>query len=226
MEVISVKSTLTSVDDMVKVLAGIIETGAIDNNIRVLAVSLADSSSLSGLNNNNTNIIELNPAAAISIFDYVLNNIKYVPDIDGIETFQTPDVTLKNKFGDCDDMTSLLGALYRSIGFTYALVMVQMPGFTTYNHVYGAVYTTEGWKYVDSSNKESGSFDFDYPAEDIIKRKVIIIGSKVDGDQFFNNPKTEISYYNVPGTNMIKPYLPLIGLGVVLTGVYLYNKYK
>lgn len=218
------RSTVSNIDTLLKTLASIVDAGVTNNDIRILSVSLADSS-LAGVMTP-SNKIELSPVAAKRLFDYVMENIKYVPDIDGIETFQTPEVTLSNKFGDCDDMTSLLGAMYRSIGFTYALVTVQLPGFTDYNHVYGAVYTTEGWKYVDASDKDTGIFDNAPAPEDIAKRKVMIIGNAEPGDTFFKDGKTEISYYSGPGSSIIPSLMPLILISIAAGIIYLIEKRK
>ena len=50
------------------------------------------------------------------LFDYVQNSIRYVRDINGVETVQTPLKTLEYGAGDCDDKASLLAALLESLG--------------------------------------------------------------------------------------------------------------
>ena len=50
------------------------------------------------------------------LHEYVRDHIAYVKDIAGVETVQTPDVTLYNRAGDCDDKAVLLAALLESIG--------------------------------------------------------------------------------------------------------------
>ena len=52
-----------------------------------------------------------------ALFLFVQNNIRYVRDINGVETIQTPVKTLELGSGDCDDKTTLLAALLESIGF-------------------------------------------------------------------------------------------------------------
>lgn len=47
---------------------------------------------------------------------YVRDSIRYLKDIHGVETIQTPLVTLQNGFGDCDDKSTLLATLLESIG--------------------------------------------------------------------------------------------------------------
>lgn len=47
---------------------------------------------------------------------WVFENITYKRDVYGHEWLQDPIVTLSEKFGDCDDMTVLCGALLAAIG--------------------------------------------------------------------------------------------------------------
>lgn len=47
---------------------------------------------------------------------YVRDAIRYVKDIRGVETVQTPERTLANGQGDCDDKSTLLASLLQSIG--------------------------------------------------------------------------------------------------------------
>ena len=85
---------------------------------------------------------------------FVANKIRYVRDVQGVETVQAPDVTLRDKAGDCDDQAVLIGALLGSIGHPVRFIAVGFqPG--KFAHVYAetpigpngvAVETTEkGW---------------------------------------------------------------------------------
>lgn len=51
-----------------------------------------------------------------TLFDYVQKRIRYVKDINGVETLQTPIKTLEYGAGDCDDKSMLLAALVESLG--------------------------------------------------------------------------------------------------------------
>ena len=53
---------------------------------------------------------------ARALFRYVQNNVRYVRDINGVETVQSPLKTLEYGQGDCDDKATLLGALLESLG--------------------------------------------------------------------------------------------------------------
>lgn len=52
----------------------------------------------------------------LRLHQFVRDRIRYVGDIDGIETIATPDQTLRIGQGDCDDKAVLLAALLLSIG--------------------------------------------------------------------------------------------------------------
>lgn len=51
-----------------------------------------------------------------SLHRYVRDRIRYVKDIRGIETLQTPIKTLELGQGDCDDKSTLLATLLETIG--------------------------------------------------------------------------------------------------------------
>ena len=79
------------------------------------------------------------------IFNFVQNQIRYVRDVRGVETLQTPLVTLELKAGDCDDKSTLAAALLESIGHpTRFLAMGFLPG--SYSHV--TVQTRIGPKWI------------------------------------------------------------------------------
>lgn len=50
------------------------------------------------------------------IHSFVRDEIRYVRDINEVETLQTPDKTLELKHGDCDDKSTLAAAMLESIG--------------------------------------------------------------------------------------------------------------
>lgn len=52
----------------------------------------------------------------LRLYEWVDENIRFVRDINGVETIQTPARTLDLGVGDCDDHAILLSALLESIG--------------------------------------------------------------------------------------------------------------
>ena len=88
-----------------------------------------------------TNVIFLTPekdeySEAEALFNMVRDSIRYVKDVNDIETLSTPMTTLEGRLGDCDDQTVLLASLLESVGYPTRFVI---EGYTTpgeYEHVY------------------------------------------------------------------------------------------
>lgn len=90
--------------------------------------------------------------------NFVQNEIRYVRDINGVETLQTPEKTLEIKQGDCDDKSTLVAAMLESIGHPTRFVAAGHGGGefehvwveTKYGQQWIAVECTEpvplGWK--------------------------------------------------------------------------------
>ncbi len=85
--------------------------------------------------------------------EFVRRHIRYVPDVAEVETLQTPDVTLEQRVGDCDDQCILLASLLRSIGVSVRFVAIDTTG-DGFSHVLCEVMiggywrsceTTENW---------------------------------------------------------------------------------
>lgn len=81
-----------------------------------------------------------------SIFDWVVNNIRFTKDPVSKESLYPPSELLKIRSGDCDDIAMLLGALYLAVGYPARLVTVaasaQAP--TEFSHVYTEVEVPPG----------------------------------------------------------------------------------
>lgn len=69
------------------------------------------------------------------LHQFVRDSVRYVQDINGVETVQTPQKTLELMGGDCDDKSTLLAALLESIGHPSRFVAIGFePGI--FSHVY------------------------------------------------------------------------------------------
>lgn len=75
---------------------------------------------------------------------FVRDQIRYVPDIRGVETLQTPVRTLQIRTGDCDDKATLLAALLASIGFATRFVALAYND-GPYSHVLTEVKLANRW---------------------------------------------------------------------------------
>lgn len=68
------------------------------------------------------------PGEACAIHYFVRDQIRYVKDIRGIETIQTPLQTLRLRQGDCDDKSVLSAALLESLGHPTRFLAVGFSG--------------------------------------------------------------------------------------------------
>ena len=88
---------------------------------------------------------------ARAIFRYVQESIRYVNDIQGLETLQTPLVTMDVSAGDCDDKSVLLASLLESIGRKTRFVAVGYSSPGSYSHVYVEALINENWVPMDAT---------------------------------------------------------------------------
>jgi transglutaminase-like putative cysteine protease len=104
-----------------------------------------------------------------ALFDFVQNQVRYVQDVNGVETVQTPVVTLQNRAGDCDDKATLLAALLESIGHETRFKAVGFQ-YNAISHVY--VETKIGTRWVPLDATEPYEMGWEPPAY-MVKSKII-----------------------------------------------------
>ena len=80
-----------------------------------------------------------------SLWRFVKQNIRYVKDIKGIETIQTPDKTLEFGQGDCDDQSVLLATLLEAVGHHTRFVALGFSPLPRYDHVLVATKMGNQW---------------------------------------------------------------------------------
>jgi transglutaminase-like putative cysteine protease len=100
------------------------------------------------------------------LFEFVRDKIRYVKDIDGIETLHPAEWVLSIGAGDCDDKSILLSALLLSIGHTPRFVAVAFAP-DEFSHVWVQDYVSGGW--VDLEATENLSFGQSVPLKDAVK---------------------------------------------------------
>ncbi len=71
---------------------------------------------------------------ATALQNWVRSNIRYTGDVLDVETIQTPDYTLQERYGDCDDQSVLLASLLMAIGIPAAYCAVGVDN-GPYSHV-------------------------------------------------------------------------------------------
>ena len=94
------------------------------------------------------------------LFVFVRDKIRYVKDIDGVETLHPAEWVLRLGAGDCDDKSILLAALLLSIGHTPRFIAVAFQP-DEYSHVWVQDYLNNGW--IDMEPTEALAFGQSIP---------------------------------------------------------------
>lgn len=108
-------------------MAAFVKRYKVDPSIRMLAQQITR-----GLKSHD----ELAEVTALQHF--VRDRIRYVKDVDGVETLQAPPYTLKMQSGDCDDKAILLATLLGSVGYPAQFIALGFNG-RDFTHVLTAV---------------------------------------------------------------------------------------
>jgi predicted transglutaminase-like cysteine proteinase len=109
---------------------------------------------------------------AITIFNFVRDNIRYVQDIKGCETIQIPIVTLPPHLspelgigaGDCDDHSLLLASMLLSIGFgnLYYRIVSYRETDNEWRHIY-LIWKSPSADYSMDAIKKNKKFGWETP---------------------------------------------------------------
>ena len=86
-----------------------------------------------------------------AIFDHVQNRIRYLSDVNGVETIATAAKTLAFKQGDCDDKSILLASLLETIGYPTRFVVAGYSAPGALEHVYVQVCIDDEWVDADAT---------------------------------------------------------------------------
>ncbi len=88
-----------------------------------------------------------------TIFMFVRDKIRYIRDIDNIETIATPQKTLEYRQGDCDDQAVLLATLLIMIGHPSRFIAIAIGG--SFVHVYVETRLGNRWLGMDPTENQS-----------------------------------------------------------------------
>jgi hypothetical protein len=145
------EGTINNIKDEIRLLKEIVQTAKKNPFFRQLAVQIVNHFPCQHKNWD---------CYVYAIAKFVRDNIKYIKDITGYETIQTPDNTLKIGGGDCDDHAVLNATLLEAIGMKSAFKVVGRNG--SYKHIYVVATTPDGKKWVVDTTEP----DFFYPLEE------------------------------------------------------------
>ncbi len=105
---VSLPDGLAGVRRTLQIMARFVRAGRLHLNVRLAAVQIVEEA----------NVPQRDRAGIIrALHSFVRDNIRYVNDIRGVETLQTPERTLELRAGDCDDKSILLSSLLEALGF-------------------------------------------------------------------------------------------------------------
>lgn len=123
-----------------KLMAGLVKQFKRDPMIRETALSL-----VAGLRPKDWS------GETARLYEYVRDQIRYTRDVSGVETLQTPPVTMELEAGDCDDKSTLLAALLESIGHPTRFVATGYRAPQAYSHVYVESLLGDKWMPLDAT---------------------------------------------------------------------------
>ncbi|MEJ5266533.1 MAG: transglutaminase-like domain-containing protein [Bacteroidales bacterium] len=106
-----------------------------------------------------------------SIWNFVRQNIRYQNDQPGREQLRTPQRTLYDQIGDCDDMSILISAILTNLGHKHKLVIAAYKKESQWQHIYPVAYSSDGTRYVIDCVPEIPYFNFEAKP---IKNQIVI----------------------------------------------------
>ncbi len=162
--IISQRRTYPGIEQVLKVASQLVTKYTGRDDIRELALKITR-----GIRkNSNTGLPDLRNTGQVAeaLYRWMTRNINYVRDPWNIERIQSPDVTLRQKAGDCDDHAILSAALLQSLGIQTGFRIVSRTG-RTYDHIYTVFRSPSGWKSFDTTVAKYPGFAFD---ETLIKK--------------------------------------------------------
>jgi transglutaminase-like putative cysteine protease len=96
-------------------------------------------------------------AAALTY--WVRDHIRYVRDVNDVETVQTPLKTLDFGQGDCDDQATLLATLLQAVGFRTRFMAIKTAALGPYIHVLTQAHVNRDWVPLETTEDwEPGQF--------------------------------------------------------------------
>lgn len=110
-----------------------------------------------------------------AIFGYLLDNVDYKVDADGVQMIKSPARLLRDHEGDCKSFTLFIASCLHCLGIRHIVRFVNFDGGTQYTHVYPVALDEQGYEIIlDACEKdEHGMPIYDY-ARNYKKKKDFI----------------------------------------------------
>ena len=94
-------------DSTVGIMADLVNASLKRPTVRILTHRILSKANLSS--RDETAIVR-------AVYNWIKKNIRYVKDPVGVETIQSPEITLRVRAGDCDDHVVLISSMLKSVG--------------------------------------------------------------------------------------------------------------
>lgn len=102
-----------------------------------------------------------------NIWNYIRLNIQYQLDKDGLEELRTPNRTIRDGIGDCDDFTILTSCILMNLGIPHELRIAAYEQKGVFQHIYIASIDQTGNTYIIDAVPDIPHFNYEEPYIDI-----------------------------------------------------------
>jgi len=106
-----------------------------------------------------------------NIWNFVRSKVRYQNDENGKEQLRTPQRTLHDGMGDCDDMSILISSLLHNLKLPHELIVAAYKDKNQWQHIYPVAYSPNGSRYVIDCVPEIPHFNYEAQP---IKNQMII----------------------------------------------------
>lgn len=130
-------------DQTVKEIGSLINASRTNQNLRFKAMEIIGAAGANSYDQE---------GVARALYNWIQQNINYVFDPAGIETIQSPEITLKIRGGDCDDHTILYSALAQSVNLPVRIV-VTGENKDRFKHIYPETQIGGRWVASDTTGR-------------------------------------------------------------------------
>jgi len=96
-----------------------------------------------------------------NIWDFVRDNIRYQNDEPGKEQLRTPQRSLHDATGDCDDMSILISAILTSLDYHHELIVAAYKKENQWQHIYPVAYDSNSKRYTIDCVPEIPHFNYE-----------------------------------------------------------------
>jgi hypothetical protein len=120
-----------------------------------------------------------------NIWNFVRGNVRYQNDESGVEQLRTPQRTLYDRTGDCDDMSILISSILCNLGINHELIVAAYKSKNEWQHIYPATFDKNGNRYVIDCVPEIPYFNYEAkPIKNQIKISMRLeeLGQGIDAD--------------------------------------------